>query len=192
VIGVIINRGARPFSGFWLFHTFPLCFFPRRWSSNITSLLHCTLQTLQKYKDIMCRAISELAALLLEPLIRGSYPQQRVVVRAHNPLSYSCSLPVEGYESLSAASLHCFLIPRSLHLPCASTPRNAPVGSAHLLLPPGRRCSSISGMPLVDLLVRLLLSVPRSVNVTWAVQFVCLTHTIRPVLVEKQAKQIWN
>jgi hypothetical protein len=56
------------------FHAFPLCFFPRRWSSNITSLLHCTLHTLQKYRDIMCRAISELAAFLLEPLIRGSLP----------------------------------------------------------------------------------------------------------------------
>ena len=97
-----------------------------------------------------------------------------------------CFLLAAGHESLSGDFHHCCLTPSLPHLTGAAALRNAVVSCAHLLIPPGRRYSSISLVSLVALLVRLFPSVSMSVNVAWAGLSSCLTRTsIRSLLIEK-------
>ena len=116
-----------------------------------------------------------------------------MVLGAHSSLPYPCFLLAAGHESLSGDFHHCCLTPSLPHLTGAAALRNAAVSCAHLLLPPGRRYSSISLLvTVVALLVMLLTSVSMSVNVAWAGLSSCLTRTsIRSLSIEKQAKLTW-
>ena len=115
-----------------------------------------------------------------------------MVLGAHSSLPYPCFLLAAGHESLSGDFHHCSLTPGLPHLTGAAALRNAAASCAHLLLPPGRRYSSISLMTLVALLVRLFPSVSMSVNVARDGLSARLTRTsIRSLSIEKQAKLTW-